>query len=83
MERELDAVSEEMQAINKCAREAENKAIDLLNSLESFYIEDKNERWLQLQRRAALLLCDLRIAHNRRLQPLQAEYAQAWNRKWR
>jgi len=81
--RSLESIQDDISEIRQIVRKATGEVENAMESLNDLYGVDSKERWLRLHQAAGQLLDNIRIAENRTLQPLQAEYQRARNNKWR
>lgn len=81
--RSVEEIQEEISTIHCQVAKVERSIEQTIDALRILSVEDDQLRWLELRKRVEVIQADLRIAENKRLKPLQAEYAQAWHKKWR
>ena len=81
--RSIETVIDEIGDIREYSRKIQRYLEEAMTTLEQISHVDNRERWINLHTAAGALRNDVRIAENRSLKPLQAEYNRAWNKKWR
>lgn len=81
--RSLETVIDEIGDIREYSRKIQRYIEEAMLELEQVSHANDRESWIKLHMSASILRDQVRIAENRALKPLQAEYNRAWNKKWR